>query len=185
MIIDSRLRDPGAGFKRCFGSDLPRGPSGGSVLRSCHHAPIRAGEPARSCRRMRKRSERHPGSSPYAGASAHHPVGSCPDAASAAGAATYHSVTRELSVPAVPDHASFLRAYRKPAGAAKVVAGVGHHYGLARGDHAAHSRRHLRSAGGGRKLPRRRAGEQPRYLHGLISTAQPVRHKDWLTGRAR
>ena len=40
------------------------------------------------------------------------------------GAATYNNVTRELTIPAMPDHATFLRAYRQPAGGAATVAGV-------------------------------------------------------------
>ncbi|MDQ6809756.1 MAG: hypothetical protein M3Z64_10115 [Verrucomicrobiota bacterium] len=42
----------------------------------------------------------------------------------APGAATYNNVARELTIPAMPDHATFLRAYRQPAGGAAAVAGV-------------------------------------------------------------
>ncbi len=42
----------------------------------------------------------------------------------APGAASYNNVTRELTIPAEPEHATFIRAYRQPAGGAAVVAGV-------------------------------------------------------------
>jgi hypothetical protein len=42
----------------------------------------------------------------------------------APGTATFNNATRELTIPAMPDHASFIRAYRQPAGGSKVVAGV-------------------------------------------------------------
>jgi hypothetical protein len=42
----------------------------------------------------------------------------------APGNATFNAATRELTIPDVPDHASFIRAYRQPAGGAAIVAGV-------------------------------------------------------------
>jgi hypothetical protein len=42
----------------------------------------------------------------------------------APGSATFNAATRELTIPAVPDHASFIRAYRQPSGGAAVAAGV-------------------------------------------------------------
>jgi hypothetical protein len=42
----------------------------------------------------------------------------------AAGTATFDAATRELTIAAVPDHASFIRSYRQPAGGPAVVAGV-------------------------------------------------------------
>ena len=42
----------------------------------------------------------------------------------APGTATYNAATRELTIPAVPDHASFIRAYRQPAGGPETVAGI-------------------------------------------------------------
>ena len=42
----------------------------------------------------------------------------------APGTATFNAVTRELTIPAMPDHASFLRAYRQVTGGSAVVAGV-------------------------------------------------------------
>jgi hypothetical protein len=38
--------------------------------------------------------------------------------------ATFNAATRELTVPAMPDHASFLRAKRQPAGGPESDAGV-------------------------------------------------------------
>ena len=42
----------------------------------------------------------------------------------APGAATFNAATRELTVPTMPAHASFIRAYRQPAGGPAVSAGV-------------------------------------------------------------
>lgn len=47
-----------------------------------------------------------------------------PPLPNAPGTATFNAATRELTIPALPDHTSFIRAYRQPAGGAAVVAGV-------------------------------------------------------------
>jgi hypothetical protein len=38
--------------------------------------------------------------------------------------ATFNPATRELTIPAMPAHASFIRSFRQPAGATAVSAGV-------------------------------------------------------------
>ena len=42
----------------------------------------------------------------------------------APGTATFNPATRELTIPAMPNHATFLRCYRQPAGGPETVAGV-------------------------------------------------------------
>jgi hypothetical protein len=42
----------------------------------------------------------------------------------APGTATFNAATRELTIPALPDHASFLRSKRQPAGGPETDAGV-------------------------------------------------------------
>ena len=82
-----------------------------------------------------------------------------------AGTATFNAATSTLSVPALPLHATSLRAFRKPAGgtAARRHGGTGRHL-----DHdqrlrprrrPAHPRRDLRILARRPQLPRRRSGE--------------------------
>jgi hypothetical protein len=42
----------------------------------------------------------------------------------APGTATFDSAARELTIPVLPDHGSFIRAYRQPAGGSAELAGV-------------------------------------------------------------